>query len=301
MTVPKLHRAAVTAALALALGTPGGEARAQTVALAHTQSFYADEKNVALKAPEGVACREGVAVVSDTGNRRLLRFTITNGALVGATEVKVAQVPSPGRVQLDSKGNILVLDQKSRKIARLDPKGAFVSFVEPRGAKGGPVVPEAFKLDASDALFVLDGAGKRVLALDGSGTVTREVALPASDGVFTDFAVEAGGRLYAVDGVNATVWAADAGATEFKPLSKSLKDNMNFPAYVQARSGALLVLDQYGHGLVTVGTDGTYRGRQLGMGWGEGLVYYPAQLCANETELLVADRYNNRVQVFAFR
>ena len=35
------------------------------------------------------------------------------------------------------------------------------------------------------------------------------------------------------------------------------------------------------------------------MGWGEGLVYYPAQLCVTDKdELFVADRYNNRVQAF---
>jgi hypothetical protein len=36
------------------------------------------------------------------------------------------------------------------------------------------------------------------------------------------------------------------------------------------------------------------------MGWGNGLVYYPAQVCIGSAgEVAIADRYNNRVQVFA--
>lgn len=298
--MPQILRTAAAAALALALGS-AERVQAQGFALSHTHSVYADDKNGALRAPEGVACRGDVAVVADTGNKRLLRFSIQNGSLVGATELKAAQVTSPGRLQLDGKGNVLVLDQKSRRIARLDPAGAFKGFVEVSGATGGPVVVQSFKLDPLDGMYVLDGAGKRVLALDATGKVTREVALPKKGAIFGDFAVDAGGTLYAAESLTATVWAAAPDAAEFKALSKTLKDYMNFPVYIAANRGTLVLVDQYGHGLVTVGADGSYRGRQLALGWGDGLVYYPSQLCIGESEVLVADRYNNRVQVFTIR
>jgi hypothetical protein len=36
------------------------------------------------------------------------------------------------------------------------------------------------------------------------------------------------------------------------------------------------------------------------MGWTEGLLYYPAQMAINEKgEAFIADRGNNRVQIFA--
>ena len=290
----KIHSIAVLAAALAA-----AQAHAQAIPLRHTQSVYADEKGAALRSPEGVACRGGVAVVADTGNKRILRFAVKGGSLSGGTEVKLAQVPSPSRVQLDAKGNALVLDLKTRRIARLDPKGAFAGWIEPKATGGRDVTVASFKLDASDNLWVLDGAGRRVLALDAAGAVTREVKLPAT-GVITDFTVEAGGKLYAVDGSTATVWSAEPGAAAFQPFSKSLKEYMNFPAYITSHRGKLLLVDQYGHGLVVVNMDGAYAGRQLSMGWGDGLVYYPAQLCVGaDGELLLADRYNNRVQVFA--
>jgi hypothetical protein len=36
------------------------------------------------------------------------------------------------------------------------------------------------------------------------------------------------------------------------------------------------------------------------MGWNEGLLYYPSQMCLNEKgEVFIADRGNSRVQVFS--
>ncbi len=59
-------------------------------------------------------------------------------------------------------------------------------------------------------------------------------------------------------------------------------------------------MDQNGHGIVTLGLDGSYQGRQLGVGSTEGLVYYPSQLCiSGSEELFLVDRYNSRVQVFS--
>jgi hypothetical protein len=36
------------------------------------------------------------------------------------------------------------------------------------------------------------------------------------------------------------------------------------------------------------------------MGWNDGFVYYPGQLCLNASgDVFLADRNNNRVQIFA--
>jgi hypothetical protein len=52
-------------------------------------------------------------------------------------------------------------------------------------------------------------------------------------------------------------------------------------------------------GVVVLGNDGSYQGRQLTLGWSEGSVYYPSQLCVNEKGIAaIADRGNHRVQVF---
>ncbi len=63
--------------------------------------------------------------------------------------------------------------------------------------------------------------------------------------------------------------------------------------------GRLLLVDQHGQGLVVLGLDGAFQGRFLAMGWSEGAVYYPSQLCVSDAgTAFVADRGNHRVQLF---
>lgn len=262
-------------------------------------TVYADSKGLAFKAPEGVGCSSSSMIVADTGNGRLLSYEWKDGVLSGGTEIRAAQVTYPVRVQLDSKGNLLVLDRKAKRIARLDAKGAFQGWIDAKGATA--VVPGAFKLDASDNVWVLDLAGDAVLALDASGTVTRKLDLPRGKALFDDIAVDAAGTVYALDAVGAMVWSVEKDGTAFKPLTRSLKDVASFPAYLTTDGkGTIFVVDQNGNGLVMLGLDGSYLGRRLAIGWTEGTIYYPAQLCITAAgEMALADRGNNRVQMFS--
>jgi hypothetical protein len=294
--VNRIHIPSALLALALAAGPV--PARAQLV---FDRAIYQDDKEGALRFPEGVACNDaGALVVADSGNARLLLFTYKDGLLSGGTAVKPTQLAYPVRVQLDSKGNIWVLDRKTRKIVRLDAKGGYLGTVEVKsGSAITSSMPVSFKLDAQDHAYVLDVVAGRVVVLDPSGAVTRQVEIPKGKALFTDIHVDPGGAIYAIDGVGAALWVADKGAPAFKPLTQSLEDRMNFPVYLTGRGGKLFVVDQFGNGIVTLGVDGSYQGRQLAIGWSEGLLYYPAQLCVNgKGEAAIADRSNNRVQLF---
>lgn len=295
----RVTRPSALAALALALLVPSAP-RAQSLSLRFIQAYYKDGQEQRLSEPEGVACGDGALVVADTGNARLVRYALQGGAISLAATWKLDAFRQPTALQLDSKGNLLALDRKARKIGRVDPQGAFGGWVEPKGLPAGEVVvPVAFKVDASDGLVVLDAAARRVLVLSPAGEVRRQAPLPK--GVFTDVAVDAAGVVYAVDAADAVIWSLAKDAAELKPLSKSMKDVLVYPAFLAATSrGVLLAADQHGHGVVLVGLDGSFMGRQLAAGFGEGAVYYPSQLCMNERgEVFVADRYNNRVQAFA--
>ena len=296
-----VSRAIVPLFLSLVALAPAA-ARAQSVVLTHEGTLYADGEEKPLKAPEGVACTDsGHVVVADTGNKRLVLYTFANGQLGPGKEVKLDQLTAPQRVQIDAKGDLYAFDLKTRKVVRVTASGAYGGTILVKGIEDATaLVPSTFKLDAAGNVYLLDGAARRVLALDPSGTVTRQVQLPADARVVTDIAVGAGGVLYAVDAVKAVVWAAEKGDAAFKPLSQSLKDRMSFPSYITASRGRLFVVDQNGNGIVVLGVDGSYQGRQLSIGWGEGLVYYPGQLCLTEGGVaFLADRYNNRVQVFS--
>jgi hypothetical protein len=74
---------------------------------------------------------------------------------------------------------------------------------------------------------------------------------------------------------------------------------MNFPTYLTGGKGKFFLVDQNGNGIVVLGADGSFQGRQLAIGWGDGFLYYPAQLCINAGgDAFIADRSNNRVQIF---
>jgi hypothetical protein len=65
-------------------------------------------------------------------------------------------------------------------------------------------------------------------------------------------------------------------------------------------TGRIAIADLSDGGIVFLGPDGSFRGRQSAMGWKEGLLRYPSGLAAGPPGLLfVADRGNNRVAVFA--
>jgi DNA-binding beta-propeller fold protein YncE len=292
-------RTALAAVLALAVAPAA--TLAESTPFVFDRAIYQDEKEVALKAPEGVACDDtGKVVVADTGNGRLVVFRNVGGSVSGGTELRPPGVTYPRRVQLDSKGNVLVLDSKARKIFRVDAKGSVVGTVEARaGATAMTSLPVAFKLDAADNVYVLDAVGGRVVVLDPAGTVTRQVELPKGASTLMDLHVDAAGTIYVVDGAQAAIFAAEKMATTFKPFGTPLKDKMNFPTYLTGGKGRFLLVDQNGNGVVVLGADGSFQGRQLAIGWSEGFVYYPAQLCANGNgDVFVADRGNNRVQVF---
>jgi sugar lactone lactonase YvrE len=271
------------------------------VNLAFEQAVYADtaKEPRSFKNPQGVACNDsGTVVIADSGNQRLMRYTLSEGRLAGGTELKLPQLVYPVSVQLDTKGNALVLDGKTRKIVRVDAKGTFQGNVEIRNAGAGNVVPGSFAIDAADNLAILDIAARRVLVTDANGVVKRQIELPKT-GLFTAVALDATDTVYAVDGVGAAVWSADKGSAAFKPLTKSMKDRMNFPTHAIVKKGKIYLVDQNGNGVVVLGIDGAFQGRQLSIGWGDGFVYYPSQLCMTDAgQVFVADRANNRVQLF---
>jgi hypothetical protein len=75
---------------------------------------------------------------------------------------------------------------------------------------------------------------------------------------------------------------------------------VSFPTYLTEESGKLYLVDQNGSGIVLLGVDGTFVGRELEMGSVDGTLYYPSQMCVTaEGMAVIADRNNNRVQVFS--
>ncbi len=271
--------------------------------LIYVTSVYADQKGNGMRLPEGVACNgKGEVVVADSGNGRLLKFTFLNEALQGGSGIKVPQLSYPVRVQLNSKGEIFALDEKQRRIVRLSPEGAFEGFVEPAGIPAPDmVVPRSFKIDSiTDRIYVCDIFGARVLVLDPAGKFVRQIPFPEGYGFISDLAVDPGGTVYLLDSVRAMIYTAAGDATAFTPLTKEMKEFMDFPVSIALDSrGVMYVVDRNGGDVAIIGRDG-FQGRLLQRGWKEGLLYYPSQLCINDKGyVFIADRNNSRVQIFS--
>jgi hypothetical protein len=145
-----------------------------------------------------------------------------------------------------------------------------------------------------------DVAGRRVVQISASGALERSIDLPAEARGLADVAVDGRGSILALDDIGGRVWVARPGENSFSPLSGSLAEDLDFPSALHAdASGRLLVADGHGGGVVILGPDGSFRGRQSAFGWKDGFLRYPSDLCSNGHGLVaIADRENQRVQVF---
>ncbi len=275
---------------------------AETVKLRHVQSIYFDEKGAGMKQPEGVACSEkSLLIVGDTGNDRLLRYSYQDRSLKAGTEIKIPQLSNPIRVQINSKEEIFALDGKKRRIIRLNPDGTFKGYVDGEGIPSpSTFVPKSFKIDPQNNIYILDIFSARVLVLNPEGKYQKQVPFPNEYGFFSDLSIDSKGTLFLIDCVKAMVFSTAKDANSFSPTTKSLREYLNFPASITTDNrGTLYVVDENGGGVVILGRDGAYLGRQLSLGWNEGLLYYPSQMSINEKgEIFIADRGNSRVQIF---
>ena len=275
---------------------------AERMKLRHLTSLYFDERGVGFKQPESVACNEkSLLVVADTGNNRLLRFNFQEGIWRAGPEIRVPQLSHPIQVQINSAGEMLALDGKKRRIIRLSPDGQFKGYLDPEGLPSPAApVPRSFRVDKKDSLYILDIFSGRVLVLGPEGKFQKSIEFPQKYGFLSDLAVDPRGNILVIDCVKARVFSAAKDSPSFSPLSGELKEYSNFPTSVTTdQRGTIYIVDKNGGQILVLGPDGSFLGRQLSMGWNEGLLYYPSQMCINERgEAFIADRSNSRIQIF---
>ncbi|MGO9014152.1 MAG: NHL repeat-containing protein [Dissulfurispiraceae bacterium] len=265
-------------------------------------SIYTDSKGDSLKQPEGVACNyKSLVVVADTGKNRLIKYTFSDGSLQGGDELPVSGLSNPLRVQVNSKGEIFALDGKERRIARISREGALMGYVTPQGLPAPPdFIPRSFRIDGNDAIYIIDIFNARVLVLDPSMKFIRLLPFPDNYGFISDLAVNAQGTIFLIDSVNSVVYSADKNASGFAPLTKPLKENIAFAANIALdNNGTIYLADQNSSTIVTINKDGSFQTRHLSMGWKDGMLHYPTQMCiTNSGDMFIADRDNNRIGIF---
>jgi hypothetical protein len=295
---------AIISALLTAGLLPMTAAGQEALKFRYITSIYSDDQGVSLKHPEGIACNDDfLLVVADTGNSRLLRYIFKDNAVTrGALEIKALQLSYPTRAQINSRGEIYALDGKSRRIVHLTPEGRFKSYLDLRAPSSAAApVPRSFYIANNDDIYVLDVFAGRVLELDSAGKFRRQIKLPQGNGFFSDVTVDLRGTVYLIDSINAKVFSMAKGAAVFAPLSKSLKEYVRFPTQLNTDDrGRIYILDRNGGKVTILGQDGSPIGWLSSMGWKEGRLNYPSQLCINRSgEIFIADTLNNRIQIFS--
>ncbi len=288
--------------MAAILLLPSASFGAGAVNILHVQSLYSDDKGTGLSHPEGVACNEeSLVITADSENGRLLRYIYKDKSVKAEPEIKVAQLSYPIVVRLNSKNEIFALDGKDRRIVRLSPEGQFLGYLEPSGLPlPASFIPRSFDIDRDDNIYILDIFSGRVLVLNPEGAFQKFFPLPEGKGFFTDVAIDFKGNVLILDGINARVFFAAEGSSEFSPLTESLKGYMRFPSGMTTDNrGRIYLVDRNGSRIVVVGQDGSFLGHLSERGWKEGLLNYPSQMCINDNgDVFIADTNNNRIQIF---
>lgn len=295
---------AMMTALLIAGLHPVAAAGEEALKFRHLTSIYADDQGLGLQHPEGVACNQNTRlIVADTGNARLLQYTYKDKTIAPGTRViKLPQLIYPVQVKLNSRGEIFVLDRKQRRIVRITAAGKFGGYVAGQGSSSSTaLVPKSFHIDAKDNLYILDVYSERVIMTDPGGRYLKHFRFPREYGFFTDLTVDFRGNILLIDSVNARVFSAAKNADVFSPLTQSLRKYMRFPAVITTdKWGRIYLVDRNGSKIIILGPDGAYIGRLSAMGWKEGLLNYPSQICLNDNgEIFVADTNNSRVQIFS--
>lgn len=275
---------------------------AQGARFRYVAAIYADSKGVGLSLPEGIACgANGQVVVGDTGNDRLLKFVYRDKTFTDGSEIKNPQVTAPSRVQVNPKGELFVLDSIQHRLVYLSPEGEFKGALAFEGVPApATIMPKSFAIDTAGNIYVLDVFASRVLVLNAERQFQKALPLPGDAGFISDLTVDFAGTVFLIDAVRRRVLSAAGDATAFTTLGKDLSGIITtLPTYVATSKGTIFVVEGNGGRILTLGRDGSFLARQLAMGWNEGSLNHPSQICINDKdEVFVADRDNSRVQVF---
>jgi sugar lactone lactonase YvrE len=284
------------------LSVPVDTQGAEPIKLRYITSVYSDVNGGGIKLPEGVACDEkALLIVADTGNGRILKYTFQDNLLKGGEEITVPEITYPSKAQVNSKGDIFLLDGRKKRIVRLNPDGSLKGLLSFEGIpSASSIMTRSFKIDLTDNIYIMDLFSGRVIVLNPAGTFLREIPFPKTSGVFSDLAVGPNGTVYLLDSINAVIFSVSGNDKEFTALSKGLKEYVTFASDIAVDNrGNIFLADTNSGNIAVIGPDGVFLTRLLSFGWKEGLLRYPSQICLRGNgDFFIADRENSRVQIF---
>jgi streptogramin lyase len=208
-------------------------------------------------------------------------------------------------VELDSHGNIYVVDTGNNRIQKFAPNGSFLASYGTSGTNLGQLNrPRAIFFGPNDGdIYVADAYNARIQVFDSNFNFIRAFGTFGSGpGQFANpsgVAVDNAGTIYVADNSNARI--------------EKFNSTGNFQSQFLTRGSAMQpyfsTLDNSGHLLVTDGTNhvvlifdaqtGSYLSKFGSVGSGPGQFHGPRGIKIDQSgNIVVADNYNNRAEKF---
>ncbi len=271
-------------------------------------SIYGFEGDL-LRRPTGVGIDgRGRIYVADTGKKRIVVFDEAGEfvTVFGQSGRGEFQLDNPLDVAVALDGRAYVVDKSLGKMVIYD------STLQPIDEIVFPEPPLSVTIE-DELLFVTTQSGVVIGDLDGEFT-TGYVARGKEPGQFdrpAGVAVGDDGTLYVADGLNYRVQAISTrGETlwtygEPLPPDEAIRFSdesrkFGLPASITLdENGRLYVVDGVNSEIAVLNTDGEFIEKIGDVGHDDGLFYFPDGIDYHDGRIAVADKYNDRVQVFA--
>ncbi len=255
--------------------------------------------------PTGIAERDGLLYVADSGAQAVWIFDPANQRSATITSVNGANLVSPVAVAVRPDGSFFVADSYLKKVFLLDREGKFLRTV----AEDGIERPAALAYDeTNDRLYVADSAGQRIDVFTSDGArVTAWGSRGLGDGEFnfpSYLALERSGVLLVTDALNYRVQAFDRdgkflwkighegdGSGDFASPKGVAADSDGHLYVVDALFDTVQIFNAEGGLLLSFGDRGTAPGK----------FWLPeGAFIDRQDRIYVADSFNRRIQVFEF-
>jgi hypothetical protein len=159
-----------------------------------------------LNSPHGVAVdmAGGRVLVADTGNRRIVVYSLQDGAQLATITSDLFQEPSD--LALGADGNLWVVDAQAEQVLRIDPEG----MVTPLASNTAFYRPRGLGLDPAGNIYVADTGGGRVAMLSPTGELIVQYGGPETlFGLGQPVDVLANDSVWSVTAEDGRLWRLD--------------------------------------------------------------------------------------------
>ncbi len=223
-------------------------------------------------------------------------------------------IEKPQGLTVDTNGTLYVAQPASKgnprnRISVFSPCLKWERDILLEGFQGDDTFyPYRLARDKKGNMYIAGLSFPGVLVLDSNDRLT-DIIIPEENGKkvnLNDVSLDKAGRIYLVSEDAGRIYVYDNNRKFlFKFGEKggsSGKLSRPRAIGIDERNGRMYVVDYMRHTILVYDRDGKYVFEFGGMGWGEGWFQYPTDLTVDSGgRILVADFFNNRIQVFYLR